>query len=474
MIRFKESLFAQGSTWTDKVIPQAARLLNLVARKDLVTYKEVLEMEETIATLIFGLLRGFEEKPVEKIEEQIAIFEEKNGCQLHEHQRDAVIGMVNHGFSVMTGGPGTGKTTTVNCAAFVIEQLEGGECTMVAPSGKAAVRMTESTGKPATTVHKRCGLRRDGEKPIETKMVEGKTIFVDECSMLGMETTYWLLKSISSNRRVVFIGDTAQLPSVSPGAVLRDLIASEVVPVFRLTKTFRQAEGSMLLENIKAISRGDENLSEGNDFKLIKALSSREEVEGQVMDEIKKAVERWGVDNVCVLIPYRQNKPGRAIATEGINPLVQAMVNPGEGRFRVGDVAMQLKNRKEVANGEVGKVIEVTDKTISVEYPSPDKGKNVVIYDKDTREVTLAYSMSIHKSQGSEYPCVIMVLLNEHSQLLQRNMLYTGVSRAKKECILISDQEAIAKSVATVAEDMRITGLKNALKKAEFCSKFAT
>lgn len=464
MYDFDKELFDMGSTWTKKVNTNAAGLLDLVTENGYSTLKKVKFQEEEIARFIFKLMSSFKKYPDDLVDALIKRFEENENLYLHSQQKKAVKMIVNSGFCVLTGGPGTGKTFTIRCAISVLTKLENGSFTMIAPSAKAAVRMTESTNYYATTIHKKLGLNIDNKKK-DVKAVAEQTVFVDECSMLGMETAYYLLKAISSNRRVIFIGDINQLPSVSPGAILRDLIDSNCVPCCMLTKTFRQEGNSVLLENIKNISKG-KSLVNGDDFRLIYANADKNKLIDQILTQIDSAILKWGLENICVLIPYRKSKNSRAIATDDINKLIQEKLNPGEGDFRKGDYVMQLVNRSEVANGEIGQ-IESIDKAIKVKYADCFVSYSL----NELDQLTLAYAMSVHKSQGSEYSCVIMVLLDDHANLLQRNLLYTGVSRAKKECILICDKDALNISLKNASEEKRITRLKKALKEQEFILK---
>ena len=365
---------------------------------------------------------------------------------------------------VLIGGPGTGKTTVMNAIRYCEERKYDGfrkpEIIFTAPTGKAARRITESVGVPAMTVQRQIGANELGDTP---HIVSGDFMIVDEISMLDTITADHLMRAVDPKMKLLLVGDVDQLPSVGFGSVLRDLIDSGVIPVTKLEKTFRQKDGSVLANNIAYLRVGYAGLEQGDDFKIYPAEG---DMVKKLLDEFVASVDKWGLKNTVLLTPYRRK--GETCANR-MNSLIQQTINAKakgiqtvitdedeDGNpytldvcFRVGDPVMQLKNRKDcpIANGDVGYVVNVwpEKETVTVDY-----GHYKKTYHKDEfNELNLAYAMSVHKSQGSEYKCVITAALPEHKLLLNRNMVYTAVTRAKKECIVYADEDCL-KSALTV------------------------
>lgn len=430
------------------------------------------QMENDVAVHVMRLQFANPSKhyPDSIIDRLIDDFEEtKNeGRKLHCHQRDAVRMVCNNNFSVLTGGPGTGKTTVLTAINYVLHQLNPKtSIVFTAPTGKAARHITEATGEHSSTIHKKMGLGYNLEK---AEIFYEDILFVDESSMNDIELTATLLKAIPDGRKVVFVGDKDQLPSVGPGAVLRDLIASAVIPVTMLTHTFRQDQKSMLFTNICNIREGRPVFNDGDDFHSI-CLPDGDQNENAI-SLIKKLyiqeVAKYGAEEVVVLLPYRK----AGICSNLMNNLLQPLINKQPNGYRhrneadrytlfftKGDYVMQLENREECANGEVGTVIAVSAAGVDVKFTD-----GTVHYSpSDLDQLALSYSMTIHKSQGSEYKSVILCMLDNHNAMLQRNLLYTGITRAKKECTVIYQQNALVTACKTLADANRLTMLKEKL-----------
>lgn len=388
-----------------------------------------------------------------------AAFEKERKIELAEAQREAVRAASTHGVLVMTGGPGTGKTTTVQAVLNVLSQ-QGCKIVLAAPTGRAAKRLSEATGREALTVHRlleatgsrggRAMFGRGEENPIDADV-----IIVDEVSMMDILLMHYLLRAVPDGCRVVLVGDVDQLPAVGPGSVLKDIIRSETTPVVRLTEIFRQAGQSPIVTNAHRINRGQfPDVRSNRDFQL------REVADDQAAAELVVQLCRYelpaeGVDvrrDVQVLSPMHR----LACGVENLNKLLQASLNPPErhkreaassGRvFRVGDKVMQTRNDydKGVFNGDIGLVADMDDEMVLIRYPEGD-----VPYDRSELDsLSPAYAMSVHKSQGSEYPIVVLTLVSGHYIMLQRNLLYTAITRAKQRVILVGSSAALGTAVS--------------------------
>lgn len=436
------------------------------------TTSDISKIENQAAAHVNRILNEYDRPqiPVEEIDRILAKAREETGITLHEQQREAVIAGVNNGFVVITGGPGTGKTCTLVTLCYCLRRIFFGvDIRFTAPTGKAARRITESTGQPAKTVQKELAITPENKKK---KFFRGGILIVDEVSMLDMVTANMVFESIHNGQKIILVGDINQLPSVGPGAVLRDLLWANdrhpsVVPFVQLTKTFRQANDSNLFQNICRIrNEGNWKLKEADDFQVVKV---NDDPTQQLLDLVKQEIDKYGIDNVACLLPYR--KKG-LLCSNRINGLIQSMINPisigtphitvvktedeisREVTFVVGDPVMQLVNRRECANGDVGKVISIKNHCLIVQYLD-----TTVRYTKKdiAEELDLAYSMSINKSQGSEYASVVMGITMDHKAMLKRNLVYTGITRAKKRCVLLQDDEAMKIAISTEDEYNRTT-----------------
>ena len=451
----------------------------LVKHGEYYTLPSIDNIESRIAEKVFELMyySGNVQFPEDKIKRLVSEYEEKEngGRKLHWGQVNAVITMCNNSFCVITGGPGTGKTTVLTCAAYCMRHLRKGiSLVFTAPTGKAARRVAESSGENACTVHKKFGIGMDDTKGAD-KFYED-VLIIDESSMNDVKLSYQIFSAIPRGKKLVWVGDTDQLPSVGIGAVLRDLIASNAVPVARLTKTFRQDNSSTLFTNIVNVREGRAEFVDGHDFHPIKVAddASTDTVRQAIIEQFKYGIDKYGVDQTVVLIPFRVLKRGMdRICSNDMNNVLQKVANGQKSQsfkhtyqedgnvicFKTGDMVMQLKNRPECANGDVGRVIQVTQDGVVAEFSD-----GTVFYKpSDLDQLSLAYAMSVNKSQGSEYKFVVMVLLDNFDSMLNRNILYTGITRAKQECSVIYQQGAFEKSVKTQADEGRITLLRDKL-----------
>jgi exodeoxyribonuclease V alpha subunit len=389
--------------------------------------------------------------------------------ELSPQQQDAVRAALTHKVTVLTGGPGTGKTVSVRTIIGALEAM-GCRYALCAPTGRAAKRLSEATGRPAKTVHRLLeyspmdGFRRNEENPLETDC-----LIVDESSMLDLLLTNHLLKAVDPSAHVLFVGDIDQLPSVGAGDVLRDVIGSDRAAVVRLTTIFRQAADSGIVVNAHRINRGEfPILNEFDDFYFF-SKEEPEEAADLLVDVVQRRIpEKFGfdpVDDVQVLAPMYRG----ACGVTNLNNRLQEALNPASpqkperrllGRlFRVGDKVMQTANNYvlSVFNGDIGRVIAIdsVNQTLTVQIDD-----QLVVYDwVDTSELTHAFAVSVHKSQGSEYATVVMPVLTQHYLMLKRSIIYTGVTRAKSLVVLVGTRRAIAIAVRNNKVTQRHSGL---------------
>ena len=373
--------------------------------------------------------------------------------ELADKQREAVEKSLQSGMTVITGGPGTGKTTVVQTIIRLAEQ-EGLRILLCAPTGRAAKRLAETTQRKAKTIHRL--LVPDGHVGAmqvfeynETKMLPADLVIVDEVSMLDMEMMYHLLSALKPQCRCILVGDADQLPSVGAGAVLHDIIASGQVPVVRLDTIFRQKEGGRIVTNAHLINSGRlPVVNEDTEFRFVEIdneADGAERISALYNSELLETGDKFAVQ---VLSPMYKNPCG----VDNLNQLIQERFNPpAEGKaelkgknvvFRVGDKVMQKHNdyEKGVFNGDMGEIFAIQKDMVYVRYPEQD----VKYEGQEVDEITLAYAITVHKSQGSEYHTVIMVLVNSHAIMLQRNLFYTAVTRAKRKVILVGTKRAVA------------------------------
>ncbi|MEG0962389.1 MAG: ATP-dependent RecD-like DNA helicase [Lachnospiraceae bacterium] len=454
-------------------------------------------MEVNVASMLKQLNISYEIPNIE-ITQRINRIESNTEMKLDELQAEAVKEAVRNGLLIITGGPGTGKTTTINSIIRYFE-MEGMDIFLAAPTGRAAKRMSETTGFEARTIHRmlelsggmegNAGFVRNEQNPLETDV-----IIIDEMSMVDITLLYALLKAVTAGTRLILVGDVNQLPSVGPGSVLKDMIDSKQFPVVCLTKIFRQAAQSDIIVNAHKINRGEEILLDNKsmDFFFLKRYDANIIISvliQLIQQKLPKFVDATSYD-IQVLTPMRKGLLG----VERLNGILQQYLNPPDNKkqekeqgtivFREGDKIMQTKNNYQleweirskyglaidkgmgVFNGDMGIIhtINTFRETMTIEF---DEHKVVEYSFKQLDELELAYAITIHKSQGSEYPAVVIPLLNGPRMLMNRNLLYTAVTRAKKCVTLVGNDATFQEMIENVSEQKRYTGLKMRLREGQ-------
>ncbi len=393
------------------------------------------------------------------------------GIEYDEVQIQAIKQAVDSKVMVLTGGPGTGKTTTTQGIIAALKNI-GLRILLAAPTGRASKRMSEATGMEAKTIHRLLEYNpKDGYKRNDENPLEGDALIVDECSMIDIVLMNNLMKAIPTSMRLILVGDIDQLPSVGAGNVLRDIIDSERIPVIRLTRIFRQAQSSRIVMSAHAINQGhfpDTSNGKETDFFFMQMEEPEmvaENIVKLVKERLPKAYKQ-PIRNIQVLTPMQRG----VVGASNLNISLQAALNPsqlalnrGGYSFKLNDRVMQLRNNydKEVFNGDLGYVSQVSmeDRTLQVDFD----GKLVEYEVSELDELTLAYATTIHKSQGSEYPIVVMPVLMTHYVMLQRNLIYTGITRAKKICVLLGTKKALSFAIRNMSVLKRNTKLKERL-----------
>lgn len=397
---------------------------------------------------------------------------EQRGVQLTERQQAAVRMALEQKVSILTGGPGTGKTTTLRTVILALER-RGLPYLLAAPTGRAARRLSEATGAPAMTLHRLLEFAPLGDSPFKRNAdnpLHAAMIIVDEVSMLDVLLANHLFKAIPPTAHLLLVGDDDQLPSVGPGRVLRDLLESSALPSVHLDAVFRQAEGSGIIRNAHRIRIGTPpETRDLEDFFFFRCPEPQACAELTVDLVLQRIPRRFGLNpqhDIQVLSPMHRGPAG----VSALNAGLQAALNPphparpeqrfGSSTFRQGDRVMQLRNNYDldVFNGDIGEItgLDHEQQQLTVRY---DDTRLVTYEFSQLDELMLAYASSIHKAQGSEYPCVVVPLLTEHYALLQRNLLYTAVTRARQLVVLVGDPRALAIAVANQRVERRYTGL---------------
>lgn len=452
-------------------------LYGMVEAKELVMEDEAIYLppfyyaECGTANRIAALLEYRTGTPLLEEELRMDQLEKKTGVIYDEIQKQAIHEAVHARVMVLTGGPGTGKTTTTQGIIAAL-RLSGLRVLLAAPTGRAAKRMSEATGMEAKTIHRLLEFSPlEGYKRNEENQLEGDALIVDECSMIDIILMNSLMKALPLGMRLILVGDIDQLPSVGAGNVLRDVIDSGRVPVVRLTRIFRQAQSSRIVMNAHAVNRGaypDISNGKETDFFLLRE-EDPEKAAQLIVDLVSRRLpSAYHVDSrqIQVLVPMQRSCVGAA----NLNQKLQEVLNPGSCglsrggvSFRRGDRVMQIRNNydKEVFNGDLGYVdaVDSEDRMLVVDF----EGKLVEYEYSELDELILAYATTIHKAQGSEYPIVVMPVLMTHYVMLQRNLIYTGITRAKKICVLVGSPRALSYAVQNITVLKRNTRLRQRL-----------
>ena len=493
----------------------SAQLMNLIVERRIIVKKDenglkqiysraFFRMEESIAVMLHDLNLKYH-VDAKDLEHTIESIEKEEGMELDELQRQAVRDAATHGLFIMTGGPGTGKTTTIKAMIHLFER-QGYEIYLAAPTGRAAKRMSEACGHESRTIHRMLGVAGRMEDEETNTSVLGRfdknadnplecdVIIIDEMSMVDVSLMYALLLAISPGTRLIMVGDVHQLPSVGPGNVLRDLLGAGCFPSVTLEKIFRQAQQSDIVVNAHKIHQGEHITLDNKsmDFFFLKRNEADKIINvmlSLVRDKMPSYVDA-SVNDIQVLTPTRKGLLG----VERLNTILQSFLNPpspekrewnGDSRmFREGDKVMQVKNNYQlewivegkygikidsglgIFNGDVGVITDINDfsKSLWVEF---DEGRKVEYMFKDLDELELAYAITIHKSQGSEYPAVVMPVMAGPRMLMNRNILYTAITRAKKCVTLVGDDSVFYDMIDNTSQAKRYSGLESRIKEQE-------
>lgn len=433
--------------------------------------------EKKVAMRLLQLQQATEPLSEDNLSLFIKVWEKDNQIQLAQKQKEAIKACLHHGVLVLTGGPGTGKTTVIKGILSILK-AQGLKIRLAAPTGRAAKRLSETTGQKALTIHRLLeannlaqddNLQLGFSKDIDDQL-DADVIILDEVSMVDIVLMHHFLNAVPDGCRIILVGDTDQLPAVGPGSVLKDIIRSQKVPAIRLDEIFRQAQTSMIIQNAHIINAGrlPDLRKQYSDF-VFYELNDDTSITQKILDLCTKDLPHEGFDvlkDVQILSPMHRFLCG----VENLNLMLQEQLNPKKNQdelkyssqtFRVGDKVMHIRNnyQKNVFNGDIGFIQDVNNKKLTVDYFD-----HIVTYEKnELNELTLAYASSVHKSQGSEYKVVIIPLSTSHYIMLQRNLLYTAITRAKQKVIIIGSKKALMTAIQSNRTQKRYTLLAERL-----------
>ncbi|PGK51405.1 hypothetical protein CN918_26810 [Priestia megaterium] len=434
-----------------------------VVTNDRYYLKEFYDMEEEIAQHIYKRVL---EKPTETFAHSaVEDWEKEKGFTLAENQKEAVKMALQQSFSVVTGGPGVGKTTVCKCITDILGSKYS--IKMVAPTGRAAKRAQESTGLDASTIHSLLeyngiSFKRDSRNPIDTKV-----LVVDESSMVDAPLSLALLKAIPADTIIIFVGDVDQLPSVGPGQILRDLIESNAIPITRLTEIFRQAADSPIIQCAYTVNEGNVPEKESHPLLEYHEYASEVMVSHHVLQVAKKLYQEHSPFDVQILIPMYDGEVG----IDNINKQIQQYLHSNvpsvqveNGELRLGDKVIQTKNDriKKIYNGDIGIITALSSNQIKVKYQG--QSHESIYSSQEFWQLQLAYAVTVHRAQGSEYAYVIIPIVLSYKNMLQKNLLYTAITRTKRKLWMIYQESALEQAVRLESVPKRYTGLANKLK----------
>lgn len=433
--------------------------------------------EKKVAMRLLQLQQATEPLSEDNLSLFIKVWEKDNQIQLAQKQKEAIKDCLHHGVLVLTGGPGTGKTTVIKGILSILK-AQGLKIRLAAPTGRAAKRLSETTGQKALTIHRLLeannlaqddNLQLGFSKDINDQL-DADVIILDEVSMVDIVLMHHFLNAVPDGCRIILVGDTDQLPAVGPGSVLKDIIRSQKIPAIRLDEIFRQAQTSMIIQNAHIINAGrlPDIRKQYSDF-VFYELNDDTSITQKILDLCTKDLPHEGFDvlkDVQVLSPMHRFLCG----VENLNLMLQEQLNPKKNQdelkyssqtFRVGDKVMHIRNnyQKNVFNGDIGFIQDINNEKLTVDYFD-----HIVTYEKnELNELTLAYASSVHKSQGSEYKVVIIPLSTSHYIMLQRNLLYTAITRAKQKVIIIGSKKALMTAIQSNRTQKRYTLLAERL-----------
>lgn len=433
--------------------------------------------EKKVATRLLQLQQATEPLSEDNLSLFIKVWEKDNQIQLAQKQKEAIKACLHHGVLVLTGGPGTGKTTVIKGILSILK-AQGLKIRLAAPTGRAAKRLSETTGQKALTIHRLLeannlaqddNLQLGFSKDIDDQL-DADVIILDEVSMVDIVLMHHFLNAVPDGCRIILVGDTDQLPAVGPGSVLKDIIRSQKVPAIRLDEIFRQAQTSMIIQNAHIINAGKlpDLRKQYSDF-VFYELNDDTSITQKILDLCTKDLPHEGFDvlkDVQILSPMHRFLCG----VENLNLMLQEQLNPKKNQdelkyssqtFRIGDKVMHIRNnyQKNVFNGDIGFIQDINNEKLTVDYFD-----HIVTYEKnELNELTLAYASSVHKSQGSEYKVVIIPLSTSHYIMLQRNLLYTAITRAKQKVIIIGSKKALMTAIQSNRTQKRYTLLAERL-----------